>query len=95
MTITRLDRVDAGGTSPADRAYALSREIVRLTATVVSCVPPDELPRLRSHAAGDQLWVVGEQLRAVAEGAGPAQRQHVVPLMTEVAEQLRALRRST
>ncbi len=63
--LDRLDRPASGG-SIADRAYRIAQSMVTETESL-RIIEPRNLPRIRSHGAGSQLAVVGEELAASVE----------------------------
>ncbi len=81
LGLARLDRPAAGG-SPADRAHATSQRLADLAAAAAGR-PARLVPRLASHAAGDQVTVLAADV--LAEGDGPA--------VAAAADELTALRR--
>lgn len=94
MSLPRLDHGDESGRTPAGRAHELSAYLVSVTDSLTgSASRIAQLPRLRSHAAGAQLAVVGRELAAAAQSC--ADQAAALHALTEAALLLRTFRRDS
>lgn len=70
MPVDRLSRVGPDGTSIADRAYALTLELLSKTRELDPRAPQSQPPRLKAHGIGDQVAVIGTEFARAAVTRG-------------------------